>query len=269
MRALAAVMMLVVTGNAAADDLAPTPAEAPGFVTMLRQDAVSRAGADLTYFVLDGGDATLLRLDMHGHYVHAASGAGVYAQLPIAFLSDSGESETVLGGAEVGGIYIPQLASDQVGLVLRGGVTLPTVDDSDTALVGLYASFLRPTDIIGQIPQSSWLRLSASPIIRSGQYFARMDAGVDINIYNDDGDNIDPVLLLNFGAGADLGSAAIMVELTTIIVTEETDESITSAAVSVRGTGSVQPYAALLLPIDNDVNSLFDLGILAGVEGRL
>jgi hypothetical protein len=31
----------------------------------------------------------------------------------------------------------------------------------------------------------------------------------------------------------------------------------------------VQPYAALLIPVDDDVSDIFDLGLLAGLEARL
>jgi hypothetical protein len=59
-----------------------------------------------------------------------------------SFISDNNASETALGGVEVGGLYIPQLASDQVGLVLRAGVVLPTAEKGEAAFAGLLATFL-------------------------------------------------------------------------------------------------------------------------------
>ena len=109
-------------------------------------------------------------------------------------------------------------------------------------------------------------------MIRSGNFFARLDAGLDINVYTDGGDGPDPGILINLGAGVDLGSAAIMAELTTIKITGDGggDFSITGAALSVRGhAGAVQPYGALLIPLDSDVQEVFDAGLLAGIEGRL
>lgn len=269
MRTAAVAFLLVVSGQAYGDELTE-PARAPGFATLLRQDANSRAGADMTYFVFDGdSDTTLLRFDLHGHYVDPVSGAGVYAQVPITFASGDGDSETVLGGVELGGIYIPKLSSPNIGLVLRGGITLPTAPDDLTSLIGYLATFMRPVDIYAQLPKSSTLRLAASPILRSGQFFARADFGIDINIYMDEGDTVDPGLVIDVGAGIDLGGAAITGELTTISVTGDDGDSLTSAAVSARGTGTVQPYGALLIPIDDDVSDAFDLGLLVGVEGRM
>ena len=238
---------------------------------MLRQDANSRLGGDITYFVLDGSaDATVLRFDLHGHYVDPASGAGVYAQVPVTWFSENDNTETVLGGVEVGGIYIPKFNTPGFGMVLRGGITLPTVSDDDTALAGLVATYLRPIDLYAQIPKSSTLRLGASPMFRSGKFFARIDAGLDVNVYIDGSDTVDPGIVLDLGAGFDFGNAAIMGELSTLAITGDNGESISSFALSVRGNaGAVQPYGALIIPMDSDVKQTFDAGLLAGIEGRL
>lgn len=276
MRIGVVAVVMLVSGTARGDELAD-PTRAPGFVTMLRQDANSRVGADLTYFVFDNDtDATLLRFDIHGQYVDPVSGAGFYAQVPIAYLtgagssvSGSGESETAVGGIELGGIYIPKLSTPGLGLVLRAGLTLPNAPDDDSGLIGLIATFMRPIDVYAQFPKASTLRLGVSPIIRSGQFFARADLGLDVNVYVDEGDTVDPGLVVDVGVGIDLGSAAIMGEITTLAVTGDGGDSLTSAAISARGTGSVQPYGALLIPVDDDVSDVFDLGLLFGVEGRL
>jgi hypothetical protein len=276
MRTGVLALVLLASGAARGDEL-NEPTRAPGFVTMLRQDANSRVGADLTYFIFDNeSDATLLRFDIHGQYVDPVSGAGFYAQVPIAYLtgagnsvSGSGDSETAVGGIELGGIYIPKLSTPGLGLVLRAGLTLPNAPDDDAGLVGLFATFMRPIDVYAQFPKSSTLRLGVSPIIRSGQLFARADLGLDINVYTDQGDTLDPGLVVDVGVGVDLGGAAIMGEITTLAVTGDDGDSLTSAALSVRGTGSVQPYGALLIPVDDDVSDVYDLGLLFGVEGRL
>src|SRR6185503_8822706 len=170
-----------------------------------------------------------------------------------------------------GMVYIPKLSSPGVGLVLRGGLTLPTgSDDNDDALVNLITTFLRPTDLWVQLPRSSSLRLAVSPVFRSGTFFGRIDAGVDLNVYRDTGDKIDPAVLLNFGAGVDLGTVALMGEISISAVTGDNGESVSSGALSIRGTaGGVQPYGAVLIPIDDDVKGIFDLGLLLGLEARL
>ena len=270
MRTSVVAVCVLAASSAYADELVQDPAASPGFTILLRQDAVSRAGGELTYFFIDGrDDMVMLRFDLHGHYVDPSSGLGGYAQVPISFLSDN-TSETVLGGGEVGGIYIPKLASQEIGLVLRAGITLPTVSDEDNALIGLVASYLRPSDVFSQVPRSSTLRFSASPTLRSGTFFARLDAGLDINVYADGRDTIDPAIVLNAGAGVDLGTVAIMGEISTFALLGDEDFSLASAAVSVRShAGPVQPYGALLIPIDKDASEPFHVGVLAGVEARL
>jgi hypothetical protein len=272
MRIFSAMVVMTAVGSAHAQELAaPDAAHAPGFVTLLRQDATSRIGGDLTYHVLDNGnDVTLLRLDLHAHYVNPTSGFGGYAQLPVTFAFGNGDSETGLGGAELGGIFIPKLSSPDIAVVLRAGLALPTVSDDDGGFINLLATYLRPTDLYAQLPQAATLRLSASPMFRSGNFFARIDAGLDYNVFIDQGDRVDPAFLLNLGAGVDLGSVALMGELSTLVTTADNSDSLTSAALSLRGhSGPVQPYAALLIPVDDDVSKVFDLGLLAGLESRL
>jgi hypothetical protein len=167
---------------------------------------------------------------------------------------------------------MPKLSSPGVGVVLRGGLTLPTVDDDDDgALVGFLASYLRPTDLYAQLPRAMSLRLSASPMIRSGQFFARLDAGLDINVYHDGpGDNADPAILINVGAGFDLGNAAIMGEITTLAVTGDGGDSLTAAALSARfDAGSVTPYVSLLIPVDDDISEFFDAGLVLGLDAKM
>lgn len=255
----------------AADRAQVEPTHSPGFVTTLRQDGVSRAGADLTYLSLEeSGNTTLLRLDLHGHYVEPASGIGGYAQIPLLLVNGPDDSETVLGGVELGMIYIPKLATPGFAVVLRGGVTLPTVEDDTFAFAGLVATYLRPTDLYAQIPRSSTLRLAASPMFRSGPMFVRLDVGADINVYNDGGDTVDPGVLLNVGVGLDLGTMAVMTELTTIAVTGDSQDAISAAAISTRFRAwVVQPYAALLFPVDDDAGDAFDGGLLVGLEGPM
>ncbi|HEY5947032.1 MAG TPA: hypothetical protein VIV40_16120 [Kofleriaceae bacterium] len=270
MRTWVIVATLTCASSVYADELTEDPARSPGFVDILRQDANSRAGGELTYFFIDGGDATLWRVDLHGHYVDPNSGFGGYAQIPITHVDDNNNSDTVLGGLEVGGLYIPKLSTPNVGLVLRAGLALPTVDNDDSALIGFLSSYMRPTDLYSQLPRAASLLLSASPMIRSGNFFARIDLGLDLNVYVDQGDTVDPGLLVNVGAGFDAGTAAIMGELSTLVVTGDNGDSLTSAALSVRfDAGSVQPYLALLLPVDNDVSDIFDAAIVVGIEGRL
>src|SRR5688500_10492623 len=60
------------------------PAKAPGYVLLDRFDGQSRATFDASYLDTETGEGTILRFDVHAHYVDAASGFGGYAQVPFA-----------------------------------------------------------------------------------------------------------------------------------------------------------------------------------------
>lgn len=161
----------------------PDPLRAPGFVTLDRGDGTSREGAELSYLVLDGdADGTAIRFDVHGQFVDAGTGFGGYAYLPMSFVfvSGSDDSNFELAGAEVGGLLAKRL-SPEMGIVARLGVVLPTANDDFTAVIqNAVTSYARATDIANAIPETT-IRLSGSPLFRSGQLFGRIDVGVDLS----------------------------------------------------------------------------------------
>lgn len=280
MRIKSICLLVLTTGVAHADDDVPPAAEAtaaPGFVNLDRQDAASRAGGDVTYLALDSeSDVTLLRIDLHGHYVDPKTGFGGYAQVPIATYFGDGESGSAFGNLEIGGIFVPKLKSPEVGVVLHAGITLPTgpSPNDEDGIVGAVAGYLRPADLYQVIPRSATLRLGASPMVRSGKVFGRVDLGLDVNLYIDDGDSefsqdVDSAAHFAVGGGLDLGGAAVMGELSVLRIFEDDAESLVVGAVSVRGTGpKIQPYGALSIPLSpDDLGDVIDLGLTAGVEG--
>jgi len=254
-------------------------ASATPFVQMDRQDSESRAGADLTYHLLnnDGpNSATLLRFEAHGQYVDPASGAGGYLQMPIAFLTGDGDSVTSVGNLELGGIFV---IPGETKIVLHGGIALPTSrEESDDAFVGVVAGYLRPHDLYATLPKTTTARLGVSPIFRSGKAVARIDVGLDINVDGpNDNSDVEPALHINVGGGYMVSpTASINAELITMTIIGEdingdTDsETVSVAALSARfWTGGFTPYAALLLPLDNEISAFIDAGLLIGAEGQL
>ena len=118
-------------------------------------------------------------------------------------------------------LYVRRV-SPTTELVFRGGVTVPTGngdDDVNDFIVNAVGTTARITDTFQIIPEGLSLRLAVSPIIRSGQFFARFDGGIDINIDNAGMSEPDPVLRLNAGAGMDLGTVALTAELANAIST--------------------------------------------------
>jgi hypothetical protein len=251
--------------------LVPVPAFAdPGFVTLDRQSAESSAGGELSYLHIGGGN-TLLRLDVHGQYV-TPSGFGGYAAAPLAIAFDDNDAANDLGDLEAGVIYAPHLSSPSVGVVVHAGLTVPTETDGEDGILSTYAAFARLPAFDDVVPHGTSLRLGVSPTLRSGQLFARADLGFDHNLAACEfcGDVYD-LLRLDAGVGVDLGDVAVMGELATVTALRDGDDSsFETAAVSLRGrTGRLEPYAALVIPLDSALRDAYDFALTVGVDTPL
>jgi hypothetical protein len=255
--------LCLVAGEAAAD---------PGFLTLDRQDGQSRFGGELTYLILDDSiDATSVRLDLHGHYM-TPQGFGFYGDFPISYLSGEGDSATGIGNIELGGIFMPRIANPSFTLAVHAGVTLPTAsDDLDPAVANAAAIGGRMVDLALIIPGGLSVRLGLSPMFHSGQFFGRLDAGIDLNLSRTGDGTVDPLIHVNAGVGVDFGTASLTGELINIISTDSdiADRSVSVIGLAVRGVaGSVRPYAGISVPLDSD-DTLSDAAITAGIEGVL
>jgi len=276
MRIPAVVVALFVPVVAAADP--------DHFVTMDRQDGSSRAGVEVSKLFYDSGngigttDISGLRFDLHGQYV-TPNAIGVYVNVPIGHASGGGQSYTSFGDMEVGGIFIPQLTSSNVKLVLHGGITLPTQSkDQNNETASALTLYPRITDLYLVVPEGLSLRLGVSPIIKSGQVFFRADLGFDANLSAAQGTgDVKNIVHANVGVGLDLGVAAVMLESANVYVTGNNntngtfgDSWLNTGAISARfDGGSVYPYAAIVFGLDHDVHSIMNEAITVGLEGRL
>ena len=257
----------------------------PGFVAIDRLDGGARAGLDLTYLEPDtktfsSNKPTLLRFEAHAQYVHQASGLGGYAQVPLSYGSSSGfagsSTITDFGDIEFGAIFIPKLSIPHVGLVLHAGITAPTGERNDEALIGLIESVTALPELYNILPKGTTLKLGVSPIFRSGNLFARLDLGFDWNI-DLDGGSFGNGIHYNLGVGIDLGKVALMLESENLSITNSRpagspSNSITfnSIAVSARAdAGIVSPYLAVVIPVENDSSQFIDFAITAGADFKL
>jgi hypothetical protein len=172
---------------------------------------------------------------------------------------------------EVGGIFIPQLSSSDFKLVLHGGITLPTQSkDMNPFTTSALTVWPRITDFYQVIPEGFSLRLGVSPLIKSGQVFFRGDFGVDANLSEAQGFDAKTVVHVNAGMGVDLGIASIMVESANVYLNDNNGNWINTGAFSARfDGGSVYPYAAIVVGLDDDVRKIMDEAITVGLEGRL
>jgi hypothetical protein len=110
-------------------------------------------------------------------------------------------------------------------------------------------------------------------MVRSGKVFGRVDLGLDVNLYVDDGDSefsqdVDSAAHFAAGGGFDLGGAAVMGELSALKIFADGSEALVVGALSVRGTSpKLQPYGAISIPLSPDeIGDFIDLGVTAGVE---
>jgi len=276
--ALALVMIALAAGTVAAQPMAGSPT----FATLDRQDGESKIGASLgwTFFDNDGpGDISALRIDAYGHYV-TPSGFGGYGLIPLSFLfvedAPGLDDESAIGNVEGGLIYV--LRSGPNDFVLHGGVTLPTADDDEGFFANVLGTFPRLTDLALAYPETFWLRLGVSPIFRTGQFVIRLDGGLDFAV-SSDGEEPDPLLRLNVGAGVDTGTFAVLGELVTVAGLGDEDveadpdddeDFLHTAAISARfRAGSIEPGLALGFPLDDSVRDFVEFFIVGSLQGRI
>ncbi|NVB83097.1 MAG: hypothetical protein HOV81_32260 [Kofleriaceae bacterium] len=265
MRYVLVLSLVVGVRVAAAEDAEPAP---PGFTLLDRFDEDSRVGADVTYQTVVG-NRYFVRGDVHAHYIDDRYHIGGYAQVQRWYSRRPTPTETErydgTGSPELGLLYAMQPWT-RTSLVLRAGVTLPTVEESGTYM-GVNAQVNRPTDLFQHRPGGS-IRLSASSITHAGAWFGRVDVGIDQVFMQHYDHDARTGVRGNLGAGYDLERAAIMAEVSTLTVRTNGElEMVPSGALSVRGKlGRVQPYACVSLPV---FASYYDWAAMLGADVSL
>lgn len=249
--------------------LSTAAAAEPGFLAMDRQDGQSRVGGEFSYFLLDDAidNVTAVKFEVHGQYV-LGSGLGFYGALPITYASGDGGSGTGIGDLELGAIFDPHLTDPALAVPVHAGVTLPTgSNDLDDAVANLIGIAHRLTDATLATPEGFTVRVGASPTYHRGQFFGRLDGGIDINLSRSGSGTNDPIIHVNLGAGLDLGGVALSGELVNFVSTDSdlSDQATSELVVGARGaTGNLRPYGGVVIPLDsNDVAAdvVFTVGL--------
>jgi hypothetical protein len=227
----------------------------PGFATLDRISADSRLELALGSVLYDDGPDWVGRIDLHAQFITRGGGGG-YASVPYSFVIDSDSDDlAALGNLELGGFYV---SGGSLPVVLRAGLVLNTSEDGIDSLASLAGAFARQTDLVSVSNGQTWLRLAASPTFRTGALYVRLDAGLDVDLGDDD-DSADPLIRLNLGLGLDLGgSVAATLELvnigTTGDVNDGDDRFLQSLARGIRGLGGPwRPFLALAVPLGDSV----------------
>lgn len=284
-RAAAALLLLPGAAIAQPGDPPATarPADLPALALLDRQDGVSSAAASLTWAPISDatfvGDGSVFRLDLSGEYAIGSSGFTAYGVIPLAHLNADLVDAIGPGNLEGGATYA--LHSGWSDLLLRAGLTLPTASssDSDGAFANILAALARPTDFALAWPRTTWIRVSASPIVRSGLAVLRADAGFDLAVaaLDDELDSPDPLLRANLAGGVDTGRFAALAELSAItgvgsdddVGIYEQDITYTGAVSAHLRGGTLEPSLAVGLPLNSDFRDLVSLFVVAGLQGRL
>jgi hypothetical protein len=257
---------------------AASPAFADGtqFTTIDRQDETSRAGAEISLPSIPGNaDGHFTRLDGHGQYVDPESRFGGYVDMAIARFQGT-NSVTGIGGLEAGVIYAPSTGPGSE-VVLHAGIVLPTASASNEALgANLGGVLARLTDYYQIIPDAVSLRLGVSPVLRSGNVFARIDLGFDVNFSDSTPQSADSILRVNAGVGLFLTpTTTLAAETTNLRLMNSGNQSesqrwINTAALAVRvHSNHARPYGAVVLPLDHDSSMVLNIAATFGIEGDL
>ena len=283
-------LVLISTEVAFADPPAEGP-EPSAFVLLDRMDGSTRAGIDLSYIFPNReanlGDSMVLRVDAHGEYFHPGTGLGVYVQVPFSHIGEGDEtsglfltgggSANALGDVEVGGVFLPVRS-----VALRAGVTLPTgaalntadgdftQADYNRATASCVGAYARISDLYEGIGKGTSLRLSASPMARSGFVFMRADIGLDANLSNRGTVCTKHTLMrISAGLGLELGRSSLMLESVNLRDFSSSEDGATwwsVVAISARfKVGRWSPYGALSLALND---AMFHAGFLQGPDGN-
>ena len=275
------VAIAVLVPRAAAAEEVPPPCP-----LLDRADGVNRAGVALGYSSLNDNDLvdfTALRIDMHGQWLLPVIGIGGYAILPVSYARidpDVGatNAEWVLGDAEVGAVARRALGPT-LDMAVHLGVTLPTAPAgtlSSTEVTGFangFAIFARPTDLVQSFAEASYVRLGVTPIHRAGQLFVRVEGGVDVPIHSGIDEDLLTIGRLGGAVGAQLARTSLMLELVNVIALEKPDNEEDDRVLTFLGLTGVfragdyiQPLVSLVLPLDDEINDVVDLSLIAGVQ---
>jgi hypothetical protein len=237
------------------------------FPTMGADGSGTELGAQVMLMDPSGGDGTLKRLDLHGQFV-GSTGIGGYATLGASTL----EGESSLGSLEAGGLYAAR--SGTVDYTARVGIVLPTSSDDDGGFpIHLVSTvYSRPSDYPTGFPDTTTARVAFAPRIRSGNFVARADVGLDMVLAGEGADEFDsPFLHVDVGAGFHNGKGGAVVELTTMSYLEETDTLIHLLAFTAElNAGRTTPYITISKPfVTGDDDSVEITNFAIGLRGKL
>lgn len=240
--------------------------ERGSYVTLDRVGTDNVVGLAVSAHFMDGFLAPDLafRENLYGRFVDS-SGFGAYGQLSVSHAFGNGDSETGVGGAEIGGLYAARLAG--LDLVASLGVGLPMSSSSVAGFLSNYFGTLDRIEDYGlTAPHTVWLRPGVAIRFGGPSLFAQLGGGIDVPI----GTGSDAASLPIFRGGAGIGTYQGPIALTGEVASSfYSDYHFHSFAASARfAAGPVQPFAAYTLTLAyNGLGETTIHSVTAGVQG--
>lgn len=248
-------------------------AAASPFVTLPRADGDGDVGVDLALtpkidFVLS--EASAVRLEPYGEYA-VSDQLVVYGSLPITHASSDADSQTALGGLELGAGYVVPTSRPGLRVMATAALVLPTAPDGDAAAANALAGYGRVVDVLDWLPKIVGPRLGGTAIYRSGKLTAQGSLGVEGAYYTGDNisrDDVGPLLHLAAGLAYDAGALTLGGELVSVLNTEDdSDDTLSTLALTGRiPAGSATAYAAVVFPLESDVRDVVPVVFTLGAE---
>ncbi len=249
----------------------PTPkgARPGGFFLLHRVVRESVAGADLSLFTFEEDvreDSSILQFESYVA-VPISGSFTAFATWPMSWFRRDRDDDGVgaRGDVDLGMAWIH--SGDMFELAVRGGLGLPVASSSDDELrANAFATSVRPRQMTLVDNDVSYVRLSATPLIRVDLIFVGLELALSIPGIDDaTGDRkTDTIRHVGLVLGANLDALRLMVESSSSklpMVRSDDDRDVGATAVSARWTrGRVRPGVAWVVPtdfIDDAVDSIF------------
>lgn len=259
----------------------PEHAGEASFVTLDRVDGRSRGRVALALGrATEYGDAedsvydlTTMRLEAHGQWV-GKHGVGGFATAGVVKVIYEGDVEPVsFPAVELGGLYAGRL-HESFDIIVHAGMAFSLRNSFDDRIGSFYSGFGRITDLARNLPETTWLRLSSSPVMRLGPVVVRADLGFDVPLATEPSAGEEETLIrLGAGAAIDRGIHRAGLEYLMVMNTEARflDTRFRSAAATYRlRLERIELYAAVVVPVAVDLY-MADAGpsLLMGIDALL
>lgn len=258
------------SGPAAADTVQLTPEKpppAPSFITLDRNDGRSAIGASMGLSMGQSDAPPAMRMDFYGR-VKFGRDLGLFTAIPVSVADVPGAASNIgIGNLEIGSYYLWDRGN--VPFLIRSSMVFATADIAKSA-VHARATPARFSDVVTSVPGVSSLRLSASMFYRHEQLFLRGDVGVDLPLWQEEVGDVPAVVRVNAGAGIDMGRFIATAELSNIMWLDNLDARdffwpTFALGVQTR-TASVEPYVAMVFPLNGGVRETVSFSAIVGVQ---